>query len=63
MASETAFIFHMCIMPCGKTIAIVPRLKSSDKVMVKYQGHDFQKMAVTGAFKFHKHCLFTEIVN
>ena len=29
--------------------------RSSAKVKVKYQGHDSQKMGVSGALVFHKH--------
>ena len=35
---------------------LVPR--SSAKVKVKYKGYISQKMAVSGAFVFHKHILF-----
>ena len=37
----------MCI-PFGETFSFLPRSKSSVKVKVKYQGHFFQEMAVTG---------------
>ena len=37
---------------------LVPRSKSSAKVKVKYKGYISQKMAVSGAFVFHKHILF-----
>ena len=36
----------------------VPRSRSSAKVKVKYKGYISQKMAVSGAFVFHKHILF-----
>ena len=36
---------------------LVPRSKSSAKVKVKYKGYISQKMAVSGAFMFHKHIL------
>ena len=36
---------------------LVPRSRSSSKVKVKYKGYFFQKMAVSGAFLFHKHIL------
>ena len=53
MVSDRAFIFYMYI-PYGKTLSLVP--KSTSSVKVKYQGHSFQKqkMAVAGAFVFHK---------
>ena len=38
---------------------LVPRLRSSAKVKVKYKGYISQKMAVSGAFVFHKHILFS----
>ena len=37
---------------------LVPRSSSSAKVKVKYKGYISQKMAVSGAFVFHKHILF-----
>ena len=37
---------------------LVPRSRSSAKVKVKYKGYIPQKMAVSGAFVFHKHILF-----
>ena len=37
---------------------LVPRSRSSAKVKVKYKGYNFQKIAVSGAFIFHKHILF-----
>ena len=37
---------------------LVPRSRSSAKVKVKYKGYISQKMAVSGAFVFHKHILF-----
>ena len=37
---------------------LVPSSGSSTKVKVKYKGYIFQKMAVSGAFVFHKHILF-----
>ena len=49
-----ALIFHM-IIPCDKTFLLVPSSRSS--VKVKYQGHNFKKMAAAGAFVFHKHIL------
>ena len=39
------------------THLLVPRSRSSAKVMVKYQGHVSQKMGVSAAL-FHKHILF-----
>ena len=41
---------------------LVPRSRSSGKVKVKYKGYISQKMAVSGAFVFHKHILF-KIIN
>ena len=38
---------------------LVPRSRSSAKVKVKYKGYITQKMAVSGAFVFYKHILFT----
>ena len=37
---------------------LVPQSRSSAKVKVKYKGYISQKMAVLGAFVFHKHILF-----
>ena len=37
---------------------LVPRSRSSAVVKVKYKGYISQKMAVSGAFMFHKHILF-----
>ena len=37
---------------------LVARSRSSAKVKVKYKGNISQKMAVSGAFIFHKHILF-----
>ena len=39
------------------TFSLVPWSRSSLKV--KYRGHNFQKMAITGAVVFHKYSLFT----
>ena len=36
---------------------LVPRSRSSVKVKVKFKGYISQKMAVSGAFVFHKHIL------
>ena len=38
---------------------LVPRSRSTAKVKVKYKGYISQKMAVSGAFVFHKHILFS----
>ena len=38
---------------------LVPRSRSSAKVKVKCKGYISQKMAVSGAFVFHKHILFS----
>ena len=58
MESDSTYIFQMCI-PCGKTLSLIPRSRSS--VKVKYQGHIFQKKAVTGALVFHKHRMFSAL--
>ena len=39
---------------------LVPRSRSSAKVKVKYKGYISQKMALSGAFVFHKHVFFLE---
>ena len=36
--------------------------KSSAKVKVKYKGYISQNMATSGAFVFHKHILFQELL-
>ena len=41
---------------------LVPRSRSSAKVKVKYKGYISQKMAVLGAFVFHKHVLLQSII-
>ena len=38
---------------------LVPTSRSSAKVKVEYKGYISQKMAVSGAFVFHKHILFS----
>ena len=38
MVGDTVFVF-----PLGKTLSVVPKLRSSLKIKVKYQGHHFQK--------------------
>ena len=43
MASDRAFIFHMCISSC-KALSLVPR----SSVNIKYQGHILKRMAVMG---------------
>ena len=45
MVNDTAFIFHKCIH-CGKNFPSVPRSRSSITVNVKYEGPNFQKMAI-----------------
>ena len=40
---------------------LVPKSRSSAKVKVKYKGYISQKMAVSGAFMFHKHRLFYKV--
>ena len=42
---------------------LVPRSRSSAKVKVKCKGYISQKMAVSGAFVFHKHILFNFRLN
>ena len=37
---------------------LVPRSSSSAKVKLKYKGYTSQKLAISGAFMFHKHTLF-----
>ena len=54
-------MFHMRI-PCDKTFLLVPSSRLSVKVKVEYQGHNFQKMAVEGAFMFHKPILFSDLM-
>ena len=46
------FIFHVSI-PC-----LVPSSRSSAKIKLEYQNHNFQKIPVAGAFMFHEHILF-----
>ena len=41
---------------------LVPRSRSSATVKVKYKGFISQKMAVSGAFMFHKHILFLIVI-
>ena len=43
--------------PHGKLFSLVPRVRSSVKIKVKYQGNIFQKIAFTGALVFHRHNL------
>ena len=52
MVSDKAFIFLIYI-PWGKTLSFVPKSRSSVKVKVTV----FEKMAVAGAFVYHKHIL------
>ena len=42
---------------------LVPRSRSSAKVKVKHKGYISQKMAVSGAFVFHKHILFNIVIH
>ena len=61
MVSDGAFIFHIYIS-LGETLSLVPKSRSSVKVKVKHQGHNFRKkMAVAGALVFHKHGLFSYV--
>ena len=39
---------------------LVPISRSSAKVKVKYKGYISQKMAISGAFVFHKYILFVQ---
>ena len=41
---------------------LVPRSRSSAKVRVNYKGYISQKMAVSGAFLFHKHILLPSVL-
>ena len=52
-----AFIFQISI-PCDKTFLMVLSSRSSVKVKVEYQGHNFQNMAIAGALVFHKYIVF-----
>ena len=54
MVIDGAFIFHMHV-PWDKTFSLVLRSRSSVQVNVKYQGQNFQQMAVAGAFVLQKH--------
>ena len=45
------------------THLLVPRSRSSAKVKVKYKGYISPKMAVSGAFVFNKHILFTSKIS
>ena len=57
MVRVRTFIFHKGV-PCDKTFLLVPSSRLS--VKVEYQGHNFQKMGVAGAFLFHEHiCVFS----
>ena len=40
---------------------LVPGSRSSAKVKVKYKGYVSQKMAISGAFVFHKHILLIHV--
>ena len=42
---------------------LVQRSRSSAKVKIKYKGYISQKMAVSGAFMFHKHMLFFPLLS
>ena len=58
MVSARAYIhvFHIDI-PWGKTLSLVSKSRLS--VKVKCQGNSFKKkMAIAGAFMFHKHILY-----
>ena len=48
----------MCI-PWSKPFSLVTR--SSVMIKVKYQGHNFMKLASVGTFVFHKQVLFHHI--
>ena len=49
MVSDRASIFPLCI-PWGKTFSLVhvPNSRSSSKIKVKYQGHNFHKHTLFG---------------
>ena len=49
-------------MSYDKTFLLVPSSRSSVKVKVEYQGHNFQKMAIVGASVLHKHILFHSVL-
>ena len=55
MVGGIPFTFHMCIA-YSKNFTLVPRSRSS--VEIKYQGHTFQKIAVTGTIASNKYSLF-----
>ena len=49
MASDRASIFHIYMyISLGRTLSLVPKLRSPDKVNVKYQGHSFRKNGCCG---------------
>ena len=50
MVSDRDFIFHVYI-PWGKNHSLVPKSRSSVKVIVKYQGHSFRKDGRCGAIR------------
>ena len=55
MVIDSAFVCYIYI-PWGNTLSLIPKSRSS--VKVKNKGHGFlKKMAVLGAFVFHKHSL------
>ena len=56
MVSHRAFIFYMHIL-WSKIFSLVLRLRLSVKINIKYQGHNFQRMAAVRTFVFHKHIL------
>ena len=53
MASDTAFIFDICV-PFGNTFSLVPKAKVSVDIKVK-------TMTITGALMFTKTALKTSI--
>ena len=48
--------YFLCVFL--ENFSLIPRPRSPAKAKVKYQSHNFQKMAVVGEFMFHKHILF-----
>ena len=51
MVSGGAFIFHMCVS-CGKTFSSVLRSRSSVKVKLKYQVHNWCYASIVSCFIF-----------
>ena len=60
MVSDRAFIFNMCI-PRGKIFSLIPRLRSSVKVKVKY--NIFRKLVITGGISVPQTWLVVIMLN